>query len=105
MNKYSISIVLVFSMIFSLLVLSVKKVEALRSDLNAPYKYTYSTTIQFEGETLSQRIAKTASCELQDSKYIRAESNNRICGLYGSSLYGRLYWPYGGYYGSQFIRR
>ena len=102
MNKYSVSIVLVFSMIFSLLVLSVKKVQALRSDLNAPYKYTYSATIHFENESLSQRIAKTACCELQDSKCISPESNNQFCyygGLYGG-LYGGIYGRlglYGGY--------
>ena len=64
MNNYSISIVLVFSMIFSLLLLSVKKVEALYGDLNAPYNYTYSTSILVEGETLAQRIAKAASFDL-----------------------------------------
>jgi len=61
MSKYFISSILVFSMIFSLLFLSVKKVEALYRDLNAPYNYTYSTNIQVEGETLAQRIAKAAS--------------------------------------------
>ena len=101
MNKHSISIVLVFFMIFSLLFLSVKKVEALYGELNAPYNYTYSTNIQVEGETLAQRIAKAASCELKSSECISAKSNGRFCGLYGSSVYGGYYWPYyGGYYGS-----
>ncbi len=101
MNNYSISIVLVFSMIFSLLFFSVKKVEALYGDLNAHYNYTYSTTIVFEGETLSQKIAKAASWELKSSECISAKSNSLFCGLYGSSLYGGYYWPYyGGYYGS-----
>ena len=100
MNKHSISIVLVFFMIFSLLFLSVKKVEALYGELNAPYNYTYSTNIQVEGETLAQRIAKAASCELKSSECISAESNSRFC-YYGGSLYGGYYWPYyGGYYGS-----
>ena len=86
MNNYSLSIVLVFFMTFSLLFLSAKKVEALYGDLNAPYNYTYTTTIQFEGETLSQRIAKAASCELKFSECISTESNNRFCGLYGGCL-------------------
>ena len=94
MNNYSISMVLIFSMIFSLLFLSVKKVEALFGDLYAPYNYTYSTTIAFEGETLSQKIAKAASSKLKSSKCISAESNSRFCGLYGG-----YYWPYY-YYGS-----
>ena len=98
MSKYSLSIVLLFSMIFSLMVLSVRKVEALCNDLNAPYKYTYSTTIHFEGETLSQRIAKTASCELKLGKYHTIDSNKQYCGgLYGG--YGGLYSVYGGFYG------
>ena len=89
MNKYFISSILVFSMIFSLLVLSVRKVKALCSDLNAPYNYTYSTTLQFEGETLSQRIAKTASCELKSRKCMNAVTISQFCGLYGG-----YYWPY-----------
>lgn len=98
MSKYFISSILVFSMIFSLLVLSVKKVAALHNALNAPYNFTYSTTIQFEGETLSQRIAKAASYELKSSKSITVEANKRFCGgLYGG--YGGLYGYYSGYWG------
>jgi len=85
-------------MIFSLLFLSIKKVEALYNDLNAPYNYTYTTNIQLEGKTLPQRIAKAASCNLKCSECPGTKPKSLYCQYYGG--YGGLYGGYGGIYGS-----
>ena len=90
MNAYFLDILLAFSMIFSLLFLSVKKVNALYNTLYIPYNYSYSINVRVEGDPETS-ITEAASGKIRCNEYLCTKSNNQYCQYYGGSLYGGIY--------------